>query len=47
MSNAKGRNSLVLEPLAEIAPETILPGQSVTVAELLARLEADETLTRL
>jgi 2-amino-4-hydroxy-6-hydroxymethyldihydropteridine diphosphokinase len=37
----------VLEPLAEIAPETILPGQSVTVAELLARLEADETLTRL
>ena len=37
----------VLEPLAEIAPETILPGQSVTVTELLARLEADETLTRL
>ena len=37
----------VLEPLAEIAPEAILPGQSVTVAELLARLEADDTLTRL
>lgn len=37
----------VLEPLAEIAPEAILPGQSVTVAELLARLRADDTLTRL
>lgn len=37
----------VLEPLAEIAPEAILPGQSVTVAELLARLGADDTLTRL
>ena len=35
----------VLEPLAEIAPEAVLPGQSGTVAELLARLEADETLT--
>ena len=37
----------VLEPLAEIAAEAILPGQSVTVAELLARLETDEKLTRL
>jgi 2-amino-4-hydroxy-6-hydroxymethyldihydropteridine diphosphokinase len=37
----------VLEPLAEIAPVAILPGQSVTVAELLARLETDETLKRL
>ena len=37
----------VLEPLAEIAPEAILPGQTVTVAELLARLETDEKLTRL
>lgn len=35
----------VLEPLAEIAPEAVLPGQSGTVAELLARLETDETLT--
>ena len=37
----------VLGPLAEIAPVAILPGQSVTVAELLARLETDETLKRL
>ena len=35
----------VLEPLAEIAPEAVLPGQSGTVAELLARLETDKTLT--
>ncbi|MDQ6913683.1 MAG: 2-amino-4-hydroxy-6-hydroxymethyldihydropteridine diphosphokinase [Verrucomicrobiota bacterium] len=28
----------VLEPLAEIRPELILPGESVTVAELLRRL---------
>ena len=46
-NNAKRRNShfrirvsgtpVCSEPLAEIAPEAILPGQSVTVAELLAR----------
>ena len=35
----------VLEPLAEIAPEAVLPGQSGTVAELLARSETDKTLT--
>lgn len=37
----------VLEPLAEIAPGTVLPGQSITISELLARLESDETLARL
>ena len=37
----------VLEPMAEIAPEAILPGQTAAVAELLARLDTDEKLTRL
>jgi len=34
----------VLAPLSEIAPEAILPGQTQTVAELLAALESDEIL---
>jgi len=37
----------VLQPLSEIAPELILPGQGKTVAELLAGLPSDETVTRL
>ena len=37
----------VLQPLSEIAPELILPGQGRTVAELLTALATDETLTRL
>jgi 2-amino-4-hydroxy-6-hydroxymethyldihydropteridine diphosphokinase len=37
----------VLQPLNEIAPELILPGQGKTVAELLAKLPADETVTRI
>lgn len=37
----------VLAPLAEIAPEAILPGQTQTVSELLAALESDEILVRL
>ena len=37
----------VLEPMAEIAPEAILPGQTATVAELFARLDTGEKLTRL
>jgi len=36
----------VLQPLSEIAPELILPGQGRTVTELLAALPADETVTR-
>jgi 2-amino-4-hydroxy-6-hydroxymethyldihydropteridine diphosphokinase len=41
------QRQFVLQPLAEIAPEFILPGQGRTVAELLAALATDETLTRL
>ena len=37
----------VLQPLSEIAPELILPGQGKTVAELLAGLPSHETVTRL
>jgi 2-amino-4-hydroxy-6-hydroxymethyldihydropteridine diphosphokinase len=37
----------VLQPLNEIAPELILPGQEKTVLELLAGLADDETVTRL
>ena len=37
----------VLQPLSEIAPELILPGQEKTVAQLLAELEPDETMVRI
>jgi 2-amino-4-hydroxy-6-hydroxymethyldihydropteridine diphosphokinase len=37
----------VLQPLSEIAPDLILPGQGKTVAKLLAELPADETVTRI
>ena len=37
----------VLQPLSEFAPELILPGQSKSVAELLAELSSDETVQRL
>jgi 2-amino-4-hydroxy-6-hydroxymethyldihydropteridine diphosphokinase len=37
----------VLQPLSEIAPELILPGQGKTVLQLLAKLSSDEILTRL
>jgi 2-amino-4-hydroxy-6-hydroxymethyldihydropteridine diphosphokinase len=37
----------VLEPLAEIAPELVLPGQTQNVRELLAGLRTDEVLVRL
>jgi 2-amino-4-hydroxy-6-hydroxymethyldihydropteridine diphosphokinase len=36
----------VLQPLSEIAPELILPGQTETILQLLARLPADEIVTR-
>ena len=37
----------VLEPLSEIAPDAILPGQSEPVIQLLAELDTTETLVRL
>jgi 2-amino-4-hydroxy-6-hydroxymethyldihydropteridine diphosphokinase len=37
----------VLQPLSEIAPELILPGQGKTVSQLLGELSSDEILTRL
>lgn len=37
----------VLQPLSELAPDFVLPGQTQTVAELLAGLRTDEVLERL
>ena len=37
----------VLQPLSEIAPDFILPGQSKTIAQLLAELLGEEIVTRL
>ncbi len=37
----------VLQPLSEIAPDLILPGQGKTVLQLLAGLPAGESVTRL
>lgn len=37
-----GERRFVLQPLAEIRPEWILPRQSLSIAELLARLDTDE-----
>ena len=37
----------VLQPLGEIAPDLILPGQCKTVLQLLAELVDEETVTRL
>ncbi len=37
----------VLQPLSEIAPDLILPGQAKTISQLLAGLPADETVRRL
>ncbi|MFM8471448.1 MAG: 2-amino-4-hydroxy-6-hydroxymethyldihydropteridine diphosphokinase, partial [Limisphaerales bacterium] len=37
----------VLEPLNELAPDFVLPGQTRTVAELLAGLRTNEALERL
>jgi len=37
----------VLQPLNEIAPELVLPGQSKTISQLLAGLQNHEIVTRL
>ena len=42
-----GERRFVLQPLTEIAPDLILPGQKTTVAKLLAALKTRESLLRL
>ena len=37
----------VLQPLSEIAPDLVLPGQGRSVAELLAELPPDEAVTQM
>lgn len=37
----------VLQPLSELAPELVLPGQAKTVAELLNRLPPDPTMGKI
>jgi 2-amino-4-hydroxy-6-hydroxymethyldihydropteridine diphosphokinase len=37
----------VLQPLSEIAPDLVLPGQSLSVAELLRQLPPDESMRKL
>jgi 2-amino-4-hydroxy-6-hydroxymethyldihydropteridine diphosphokinase len=37
----------VMQPLSQIAPDLVLPGQSKTVAELLRELPPDETMKKL
>jgi len=37
----------VLQPLSEIAPDLVLPGQGSSVSELLAMLSSQETVARL
>jgi 2-amino-4-hydroxy-6-hydroxymethyldihydropteridine diphosphokinase len=37
----------VLQPLSEIAPELVLPGQGKTVSQLLAEVSSEEIVTKL
>lgn len=41
------RRRFVLEPLSEIAPDLVLPGQSKTVMQLLAELPPDDAMKKL
>ena len=41
------QRKFVLQPLSEIAPQLVLPGQTQTVSELLSALRTDEVLVRL
>jgi 2-amino-4-hydroxy-6-hydroxymethyldihydropteridine diphosphokinase len=40
------RRRFVLEPLAEIAPDLILPGETAAIRNLLADLKSEEEVTR-
>jgi 7,8-dihydro-6-hydroxymethylpterin-pyrophosphokinase len=40
-ASCNGRETVCVEPLAEIAPEWVHPVLGVTVGELLARVECD------
>ena len=42
-----GLRRFVLEPLAELAPDLILPGQGKSVCELLSQLTSDEVIRKL
>jgi len=37
----------VLQPLAELAPDYVLPGQHFSVASLLANLQTEEVVRRM
>ena len=41
------KRRFVLQPLSEIAPDLVLPGQTQTVAQLLARLRDRETCVKI
>jgi 2-amino-4-hydroxy-6-hydroxymethyldihydropteridine diphosphokinase len=41
------KRRFVLQPLCEIAPDLILPGQTQTVAQLFARLDDSENCERI
>jgi 2-amino-4-hydroxy-6-hydroxymethyldihydropteridine diphosphokinase len=41
------RRRFVLQPLSELAPDLVLPGQVKTVSQLLAELPEDEIVTRI
>lgn len=41
------QRQFVLQPLVEVAPDLVLPGQELTVSQLLDQLSSDEGLKRI